>query len=477
MQNPAAERACIASVVQHGADAYIEMSDILKFDRFDDGVNSLLWQCIDNVFSKDLNRTFDWHTLMSSAKELGIEGMVKAEKDYLKSLKNCRCDIENTRAHAIAVFKSWMIRELRNRAGQSDDGLEKLSGAETVDAIITTAESPILEFTNTLNTDQEDPLMGAGAYDYLKHLGENPRDMIGISTGYPIYDMLIGGGLQRGDANFIAARAKKGKSSIADNSCKHIAGTLRIPVLQIDTEMKKERHQIRIVSNMTGVPMNDIKSGKYYQNSYQQEDVLQAANVLNEMPFYYKNVAGMAFSDIISYIRRWIIKDVGLDENGKTNDCVIVYDYFKLCNTEGLKGGMQEHQLLGFQLMELVNLIVKYDVSCLCFAQQNRAGIDDDTTNTIAGSDRILMYCGSLSLFQAKTPEEVAEDGPENGTRKLKVLETRDGTPNDHNDWVNFQFNGAINRIKEIGLRSQQNQNRAVQTNGFDDSEPLNPES
>jgi hypothetical protein len=311
--------------------------------------------------------------------------------------------------------------------------------------------------------------MGDGMVEFIEHLGTNPRDMIGISTGMPIYDQAIGGGLQRGDANFICARPKRGKSTIADNVSMHISMNLGVPVLQLDTEMKKTRHQIRIAANLSEVPMNDIKTGKYYSHIINRDKVLGAANRIKGAPFYYKSISGMDYQDVLSYIRRWIVRKVGFDENGKTRDAVIIYDYFKLCSADGITKNMQEHQLLGFQLMEMINLIIKYDVALLAFAQQNRAGIDDDTSDTIAGSDRILQFCGSLSLFQAKTNDEINEDGPQNGNRKLKVIDARDGEQITDNNWINMQLSGPINRIKELSLRSQQSQ---TPTNSEVDDEP-----
>lgn len=35
-------------------------------------------------------------------------------------------------------------------------------------------------------------------------------------------------------------------------------------------------------------------------------------------------------------MRRWLVKDVGLNDDGTAKDCVIFYDYIKLMDTAGL---------------------------------------------------------------------------------------------------------------------------------------------
>ena len=43
--------------------------------------------------------------------------------------------------------------------------------------------------------------------------------------------------------------------------------------------------------------------------------------------------------------------------------------------------------------------------------QLNRDGIDEESTAVASGSDRILMYCISFTIFKQKSDEEIAEDG------------------------------------------------------------------
>lgn len=456
MVNDEAEKSLIGNVLRYGYDAYIDASEFITSSEYlTDFDLQIIWDCLKEVFENDAQAKLDYGTVYAAGKRIGCENKVEKLRPYLKELFQLRTQRDNLRKDAVRLVKAKVIRDGKMAIATAGDNAESLSGEESIDKIISTIEGPIFDFTGKLNGEEESPFMGDGAIELMEHLGTNPRDMIGISTGFGGYDIAIGGGLQRGDANFIAARPKKGKSSIAAAVGLHVASELNTSVLLIDTEMRKSRQQIRMVSNLSGVPMNDIKTGRFYGNHEARTAVEAAAKKLSAIPFQYKNVSGMDFDSVISYIRRWIVKHVGTDENGKTRDAVLIYDYFKLCDDSSLGKGMGEHQVLGFQLMKLVNLILKYDISNLNFVQQNRGGIDEDTSDTIAGSDRILMFCGSMGLFQAKTAEEIAEDGPQNGNRKLKVIDSRDGEGTQYGNWIDMNFDMPINRITELGLRSR----------------------
>ena len=78
--------------------------------------------------------------------------------------------------------------------------------------------------------------------------------------------------------------------------------------------------------------------------------------------------------------------------------------------SEGISSSMQEYQVLGFQITQLHNFMVKYDVPCLSFVQLNRDGITKESTDVVSGSDRLIWLCTSFSIFKMKSEEEIAED-------------------------------------------------------------------
>ena len=292
--------------------------------------------------------------------------------------------------------------------------------------------------------------------------------MMGISTGFQRFDAAIGGGLRKGNVDLIGARTKVGKSFFADTVALHVAGKLNIPVLVLDTEMQKEDHVHRILANMSDIEINDICTGKFGAAEGTKKRVQQAAEALKNMPYKYVTIAGVDTDEIMAIIRRWVKREVGRDENGNTNPCVVIYDYLKLTSASQL-GNMKEFEALGYQMQKLVNLSIKEGVPVLSFVQLNRDGITRESEDVISGSDRLSWFCSSLTLFKRKSEEEIAEDGGESGNRKLVPIMARHGggLPEEY-DYINMNLIGNYGRLVEGFTKSEYILANKKKNEGFD---------
>jgi hypothetical protein len=148
-------------------------------------------------------------------------------------------------------------------------------------------------------------------------------------------------------------------------------------------------------------------------------------------------------------MRRWLVKDVGLNPDGTAKDCVIFYDYLKLMDSAGISQDMKEYQVLGFMMTSLHNFATQYKIPVVAFIQLNRDGISKESTDTASGSDRIIWLCSNFTIFKRKSDEEIAEDGPTNGNRKLVPLISRHGGGLDDNDYINCYMKGWCAKIVE----------------------------
>jgi len=206
-----------------------------------------------------------------------------------------------------------------------------------------------------------------------------------------------------------------------------------------------------MLANLSGVPINEIASGRFTRSEKDKQAVLAAAEQLKEVRCKHINITGKPFPEMLAIARRWILKDVGFQPNGRTNDCLIIYDYLKLTSAEGISNALAEHQVLGFQMIQLHNFVVEHDCSCLCFVQLNRDGITKETIDTIAGSDRLVWVATSISIFKEKSAEEISDDGPNNGNKKIVPLVARHGPGMEDGGYICCQMNGDVARIREIG--------------------------
>lgn len=468
LSDPAIERAVLAILCQTGEQSYIEVADIVDEHSFTIDSNVLIFKCIKQIFTENGQKTIDIASIYSTAKDLGFESVLqkKEETQHLKAILEFPADYSNLMQFCAKLKKLQIARKLQNQLKDIQNKINQVNGSESITHILSIAEDPILNFSSTLDDSDNNPVqISQGLNDYLDHLKNNPIDQVGISTGFPAYDFAIGGGLRKSTINVIAARPKTGKTLLSDNMGYNIA-KMGIPVLNMDTEMTKNDHIHRILAMITEIEINKIETGKFAEVPSLSNKIETAAKELEKIPLYHKSIAGKSFEEQLSIMRRWIMKHVGLNSDGTAKQCVIFYDYLKLMDSAGISQDMKEYQVLGFMMTTLHNFAVKYQIPIMAFVQLNRDGITKESTDTASGSDRIIWLCSNFSIFKRKSDEEMAEDGPTNGNRKLLPLISRHGSGLDDNDYINCHMKGWCAKITE-GKTRLEILNGTDKDNGF----------
>lgn len=449
-----AERAILAGLLQHGIDAYVSISDFISVDSFGHYNNQILFKCIETVIKND--QKVDIPSILAVASRLNLSESINTQQElkYIKSLFDFPVEKDNVLSFGLQIKKFEFARKIKHLTDKIHKDIDNISGSESINEIIQILENPVTEFLREDDGGDVPQKIGNNAQDYVTFLHENKCDIIGIPTGFAKYDEAIGGGLRRKCVDLVAARPKVGKSVFADNVALNVA-LKNIPVLMLDTEMSKEDHLNRLLANMSGVPINEIATGKFADDQDKYDKVIESVKTLEKIPYSYISVAGKPFDQILNLIKRWIVQEVKLDDNGKTNNCVIIYDYLKLMSSNSITNNIQEYQALGFQITSLHNLCVKLDIPCLSFVQLNRDGITKESTDAVSGSDRLIWLCTSFSIFKIKSPEELAEDGPNAGNRKLVPIVSRHGAGLDDGDYINMVMQGSHARLRELKTRNE----------------------
>lgn len=448
------ERAVLAGLFNHGFDAYVEINDLITHNSFVHQNNQILYKCIEKILQG--GATIDLASILSAANQLNFSNVINTEQEleYIRSLMDFPVKQDNVPFFAAQIRKLEFARNAKKIAKRIEHNIDEINGDESIDDIISMIETPLIDFLRDDNTGQKPEQLGDDIENYLEFLIENKCDQIGLSTGFPRFDAVIGGGLRRKCVDLVSARPGVGKSVFADNVALHNARK-GIPVLMLDTEMSKEDHLNRLLAHISGVPIQEIATGKFTNDPEKLIAVREAVKEIKKLPYTYVSVAGAPFETIINTIKRWILREVGQDENGKTKDCLVIYDYLKLMSSSGITNNLQEYQALGFQITDLHNLAVKYDFACLSFVQLNRDGITKESTDTVSGSDRLIWLCTSFSQFKVKSQEEVAEDGPHGGNRKIVTLKARHGAGMMEGNYINLNMVGSHAQLFELGTRDE----------------------
>lgn len=466
LYDASAERGVLSGMCKYGDESYYDVADILSEDVFVIDTNKMLYACIRHIFENNSSAKIDLAYIYSTASELGFSQILSSKEEtlHIKAILDFPVEKSNIRAFATKIKKLHVARIILQNLQHAELGIQNINGSESIGEILSIAESRILDISNQLNDTNNDPIsIGSDIEEYIKYLESNPQTQVGLSTGFPVYDKAIGGGFRKGTVNVIAARPKTGKTLLADNIGSFMSAK-GIPVLNMDTEMMPEDHMNRILAMMTEIDISTIETGAFNKSHDLRHKVLQAQKKLQKTKLFYKSIAGKPFDEQLSIMRRWIIKEVGLNNDGTAKDCVIIYDYLKLMDSQGVSADMKEYQVLGFMMTALHNFATKYKIPILAFVQLNRDGITKETTDTASGSDRIIWLCSNFSIFKRKTDEEIAEDGPTNGNRKLLPVVSRHGSGLDDNDYINCHMKGWCAKITE-------GKTRIELTNGGGESE------
>ena len=452
LSDPSAERALLSAICKYGDEVYSDVSDLITETSFTIHSNKVIYNCIKYILESHSNPTIDIGLLYSAAKDLGLDHVLntKEETQHLKAILDFPAKKDNCILFATKIKKLEIARKLHEELGNMQDKLLEVSGSESITNILGIAEDGIFEFGSKLSDTENAPAhVSSGLDDYITNLLENPIKQVGISTGFPVYDSAIGGGLRKSTINVIAARPKTGKTLLADNMGFYIANKLKIPVLNLDTEMTKEDHINRLLAMITELEIGKIETGSFTDSTVMHSKVEDAIRMLKDTPLYYKPIPGKPFDEQLSIMKRWIVKEVGLNTDGTAKQCVIFYDYLKLMDSAGMSQDMKEYQVLGFMMTSLHNFACKYQIPIVAFVQLNRDGITKETTDTASGSDRIIWLCSNFTIFKRKTDEEIAEDGTNAGNRKLIPVISRHGPGIEDNDYINCHMKGWCAKIVE----------------------------
>lgn len=451
--NIAAERAVLAALCQYASEAHTDCIDLLRPEIFTDTKNSLIYLTLSSLLKN--NRTeIDIASIYSEATSLNYNNMIcekQEDKDYLKALFNFSISVSNVRDQVALLYKLYVARTLQDSAKRTFKELDEINGTEGLDSIISIPEKNLTSTINKLSYEDDIEIIGNSVDEYLEYLSNGNNNMLGIPSPYPIYNHVIGN--LRPGISCLAARIKQGKSVF----CKEIGINIAmngIPTFYVDTEMTWDEQLTRMISSMAKIPIRDIETGKFRHDPSANKKVKIAADILRKIPLVHKNVSGQNYEEIISLLKRWVHKCVGIDSStGRAKSpCVVIWDYIKLMNTDSLKS-MKEYESLGYTMNAMHDFSKQYNCPIFAACQLNRDGATNTSDVNIASSDRIGWACTNLSIFRRKTSDEIGEEGIKNGNAKLIPILGRQMQNLDDGDHINFLFDKDTLEIKELNTR------------------------
>ena len=226
----------------------------------------------------------------------------------------------------------------------------------------------------------------------------------------------------------ISGRMKKGKSAFMMNEAidKLQKG---YPVLYVDTEMADRLFYERMLANISGVTVKEIKTG-LYSTENAEDRIRQAREWIDKQEFIHIYNPSMTEEELYSICKHW------KNQNGLQ---FLIYDYIK-SNT---LSSSEQYNELGSKCDFLKNNIAgDLEFAVLAGAQLNRE-------NKVADSDKLERYCSVSMKWDSKKAEEYLADGEECGNFKISITLNRIGEQMQDGDYIDMMFDGNKMQIEE----------------------------
>jgi replicative DNA helicase len=444
LQNQEAEKAII-HILLHHPDCIADIDDIAitPFD-FTKNVFSELYQVVKQLYLE--SATMEPASVFAKGKDMGFRFMRSAKNiKSIEALFKKPVDTTNLQMYCKIVKNLSLRAMLLHKLDEAKAGV--LESETAIDAV-GNIERMLYNFADNGSMAHQTIRLGERVGPVLQELAKEPA--IGLSTGFPTYDKFIGGGPRRGSIHIIGARPGVGKSQLGLAISVHNA-LLGVPSLYLDTELEDTDQAVRLIGMVARIPYEDLETGRWMRIKQHVDAYKKAEKKVKKLPLHWVKVAGMSIDEIIGIIRRFAVKDVGVDEDGRYKRSLVCYDYLKLTSVRDVTKQMQEYQVLGYRMSELHDLMGKYGSAMVMTLQLNRDGIDREDSGAASQSDRIVWLCDSFTIFKPLAAEELAHTKGE-CNHKFFIAKVRHGRLTNLGEFIGVYADKQVGHFKDMGL-------------------------
>jgi replicative DNA helicase len=318
-QNIEAEEAVLGALLID-PDAIIRISTLLKPGDFYREKNGWIYAAA--LALHERHEPIDFLTLCDELERKGLLDEVGGPA-YLTGLIGAVPTSIHIEHYATIVHRAATRRQLIQAAGQIAALAYKEE--EDLDEVVDRAEQVLFAVSSARLSRSVVPLRSAVSdyYDRVEFLNRHPGRMIGLPTGFPRLDLILGG-MQRSDMLVLAARPSMGKTSLALNIAHTAAKRFGQRVLLFSLEMSREQVVERLMSAGAGIDSQRLRRGEIADDEWCR--FMSTSSSLSELAFFIDDTPAISILEMRTKARR-LHAEVGLD--------LIVVDYLQLMRAEG----------------------------------------------------------------------------------------------------------------------------------------------
>ena len=398
---------------------------------------------------RDRGDPIDVVTLTESLTKSG-EIELTGGASYIASLADVAPLASHAEDYARIVKEKSVLRMLIREATRIVD--EAYMPEKDVETFFGEVEKRIFEILESGQPEALVPIRDAleEVMGILEELSSSPYARIGISTGFEDLDNIIYG-LLPGNFIILAARPSKGKTSFALNIATNVA-MKGFPVLFISMEMQVRELINRMLSSMSGVPLDIIIKGLFGQSGMLK--IYKAYESLKDLDIKF-DTSSRTLYDVRTKIRKFVNENYRKYKD-KNKLGLVIIDYIQLMTS----GGRSERRELDVAEVSrgLKNIASDLNIPVFALSQLNREVekrerveprlSDLRESGALEQDADLIMFIYDPDELKKKKDEAVRKQSRDFQRLIVKVAKQRNGMLGS----VEFQFYKRLTLFREVTI-------------------------
>ncbi len=418
--------------------------EIINFNDFFNKSHQIIFNEMKKLL--ELYKPIDLITLSESLKKnkkLDIIGGF----EYLAELSQNIPSVSNINYYAEIIKEKSILRKIINISNEMIMYSFNPQGRNSKE-IIDLAESKIFKISEEKLNNENKPQNIKNIIKKTKKkiikLYKNPKKNItGINTGYIDLNKKTFG-FQKSDLIIIAARPSMGKTTFAMNICENIAMSYKKPILIFSLEMPSEQIIIRIISSLSRVDQNKIKTGKL--NNKDWIKIISTIKILKKKKnIFIDDSCNLTPTDIRSRTRKIYRENKGLS--------IVMIDYLQLMKSSTY---LDNRTLEIADISRSLKLLAKeLKIPIIALSQLNRSSeqrSDKRPVNSDLRESGSIEQDADLIIFIYRD-EVYNENSDMKGIAEIIIGKQRNGPTGT----VYLIFNGKISRFDNYANKKYNN--------------------
>ena len=426
-----AEAAVAASVIAH--PDYALQSDFLTANQFTDKITGAIYGAVCGLQRKGIDRIDGVNVLNEIKADTSLSSMFPKERldtGYIQTYldRSIVAARQTTEEYRLAVNNVTSMAYKRELYRKSTDVLNSCFDPKMDKSKLDLYVSKeMLGLSEKYIVDTEINKFGDVIDDLWQETVDRrtPDGSFGLPSVIPLLNDYMT--YEPGELVVIAGRMKEGKSAFMMNEA--IDKLKRdVPTLYIDTEMQDRLFMERMLANLTGLTVHQIKSGNYDKDG--ADRIKQALAWIKKKPFVHLYMPSVTMDGVYA-INKSLKYKMDLQFS--------IYDYIK---SDVSETGVN-YNVLGYMTNFLKNRIAgEMKLAVLAGVQLNRE-------MRVADSDKIERYCSTSIYWRVKTREELQRDTLQCGNMALRVKVNRNGDGMSEDEYISINFFKDRMRIRQ----------------------------